>query len=72
MLSQVFILQDLENNQFLYPTPEGDVGFTPFLSEAGMFTTEDEAQETAEMMHADNFFLFKCFVDLETKLAHRH
>ena len=72
MLSRVFVLQDLENYQFLYPTPDGDVGFTPFLSKAGMFSSEDEAQETAEMMHADNFYLFVCFVDLETQLARRH
>ena len=71
MLCRVVILQDLENLQFLCPTPDGDVGFTPLITKAGMFEDEEEAQDTAEMMHVDNFQLFFCYVDLETKLSHR-
>lgn len=71
MLCRVVILQDLENLQFLCPTPDGDVGFTPFINKAGMFEDEEEAQDTAEMMHVDSFQLFFCYVDLETKLSRR-
>lgn len=71
MLCRVMLLQDKENCQFLCLTPDGDVGFTPFITEAGMFESEDEAQETAEMMHVDNYCIFTCFVDLDTMLAHR-
>lgn len=71
MMCRVVILQDLENMQFLCPTPDGDVGFTPYLLEAGMFEDDDEAKDTAEMMHVDQFHLFYCYVDLETKLSRR-
>lgn len=71
MMCRVVILQDLENMQFLCPTPDGDVGFTPYLLKAGMFEDDDEAKDTAEMMHVDQFQLFYCYVDLETKLSRR-
>lgn len=71
MLTRVIILQDLENMQFLTPSPDGDVTFTPFLTEAGMFLSEEEAQETAEMMHCEQFHFFACYVDAQTVLAHR-
>lgn len=71
MLVRVVILQDLENFQFLYPTPDGDVGYTRLLSKAGMFETEEEATETAEFMNVENYSLMTFFTDLETKLAHR-
>ena len=71
MLTRVIILQDLENLQFLAPSPDGDVMFTPFLTEAGMFLSEEEAQETAEMMHCEQFHYFACCVDSEIVLAHR-
>ena len=71
MLTRVIILQDLENMQFLAPSPDGDVTFTPFLTEAGMFLSEEEAQETAEMMHVEQFHHFVCYVDASVVLEHR-
>jgi len=71
MLTRVIILQDLENMQFLAPSPDGDVMFTPLLTEAGMFLSEEEAQETAEMMHVEQFHYFCCYVDASVVLERR-
>ncbi len=71
MLVRVVILQDAENYQFLYPTPDGDVGYTSLLSKAGMFENEQEAIDTADFMHIENYSLIPVFVDLETKLSRR-
>lgn len=71
MLTRVIILQDLENMQFLAPSPDGDVMFTPLLTEAGLFLTEEEAQETAEMMHCEQFHYFACYVDASVVLERR-
>jgi hypothetical protein len=71
MLTRVIILQDLENFCFLAPSPDGDVMFTPYLVQAGMFLDEEEAHDTAEMMHCEQYHLFVCFVDAETALKHR-
>jgi hypothetical protein len=71
MLVRVVILQDAENYQFLYPTPDGDVGYTPLLSKAGMFESEQEAIDTAEFVGCENYSLMSFFTDLQTKLTHR-
>lgn len=71
MLTRVIILQDLENMQFLAPSPDGDVMFTPLLTEAGLFLSEEEAQDTADMMHVEQFHHFVCYVDASVVLERR-
>ena len=34
---QRFIVQDLENHEFLYPDPFGDIGLTPNIISAGCY-----------------------------------
>lgn len=71
MLSRVIILQDLENMQFLAPSPDGDVMFTPYLTKAGLFLSEEEAQDTAEFMHVEEYSFFVCYLDQDTILSRR-
>jgi len=71
MLTRVIILQDLENMQFLAPSPDGDVMFTPLLTEASLFLSEEEAQDTADMMHVEQFHHFVCYVDASVVLERR-
>jgi len=71
MLVRVVVLQDVENHKFLYPTPDGDVGYTALLSKAGMFETEEEAIETADFVGCENYAMTTFYTDLETKLSRR-
>ena len=34
---QKFIVQELENHEFIYPDPFGDIGFTPNIKSAGQY-----------------------------------
>ena len=45
-----YIVQDLENFEFLCPHPEEVVGFTPFLNQAGHFEEFESAVEAGEDM----------------------
>lgn len=42
-----FIVQDLETHEFLYPE-DGNVGQTPYLSQAGRFEYQEDAIEAGE------------------------
>jgi hypothetical protein len=37
-----------DGNAYLYPAPQGDVGFTTDLSQAGAFDSREEAELTAQ------------------------
>lgn len=46
---RVYVIQDADSGEFLYPSPDGDVGFTKFLRDAGRQDDPEEAIETAQM-----------------------
>jgi hypothetical protein len=57
----VFIVQDRASHLFLYPSQDGDVGYTPHLREAGYFFSADEAVECAlETCDLPGFDVFQC------------
>ena len=57
MGERVFIVQDRESAQFLRPDA-GDVGFTTWINEAGVFENEEAAKETASFHCSEGFVLF--------------
>jgi hypothetical protein len=46
---RVYVIQDADSGEFLYPSPDGDVGFTKFLRDAGRQEDPEEAIETAQI-----------------------
>lgn len=52
---QVWVVQERQDGDFLYPSPDGDVGFTMFLSDAGRFECFESALETAELQLGDDY-----------------
>ncbi|ODP33326.1 hypothetical protein A9762_19410 [Pandoraea sp. ISTKB] len=57
MYGRVFIVQDRESAHFLCPDA-GDVGFTPWVTSAGAFDSEEEAIETAASHCSEGFVIF--------------
>lgn len=56
-----YIVQDLETHEFLYPSPDGDVGQTPYLKQAGRFEEYQDAIDAGQDMGVPfvvfNFYL---------------
>ncbi|MDF0607095.1 hypothetical protein HZU77_015825 [Neisseriaceae bacterium TC5R-5] len=63
MIGPVWVVQDNDSGLFLYPSPEGDVGFTKFLSHAGRFDNPESAIETAHFLLGNDFTVSKFFDD---------
>lgn len=59
--SPVWIVQDKESCLFLTPK-DGDVGYTPYLTEAGHFDSAAAAYETAADCCDTGFMVFPCFL----------
>lgn len=57
----VWIVQDRASHLFLMPK-DGDVGYTPFINEAGYFEEAQAAIETANDWCDDGYIVFPCFV----------
>ena len=57
-IAHVYIVQSRETGDFLYPSDTGDVGYTPFVNEAGYFYEREEAIETALEEIGQNFIVF--------------
>lgn len=47
-----YIVQDLETCEFLYPSPDGDVGQTPYIKQAGHFEEMQDALDAGEDLGA--------------------
>ena len=45
-------MQDLETHEFLYPSPDGDVGQTPYIKQAGHFDEIQDALDAGEDLGA--------------------
>lgn len=65
MFRRVWVVQDAETGEFLYPSPDGDVGFTRFLKHAGRFEEEGEALDTAAFNCSEGFSLTSFFEEGE-------
>lgn len=48
-IRRVYVIQDMDSGEFLYPSPDGDVGFTKYLRDAGRLEDPEEALETAQI-----------------------
>jgi hypothetical protein len=53
-----YIVQDRESKLFLMPS-EGDVGYTPWMVEAGRFDEMDAAIDTAHLHCSEGFDVVK-------------
>ncbi len=62
---RVYVIQDADSGEFLYPSPDGDVGFTKFLRDAGRQYDAEEALETAEM-NLGNAYVITSFFEEAT------
>ena len=60
MCSRVYIVQDRESGYFLRPDV-GDVGFTVWVDEAGVFDSEDAAVDTGSGHCSEGFLVFAFF-----------
>ncbi len=49
------IVQDSESRAFLCPSDDGDVGYTPWIDEAGHFQNLAEAAECAEVYCSEGY-----------------
>ncbi|MCD0494495.1 hypothetical protein B0T49_21770 [Chromobacterium violaceum] len=61
-IGPVWVVQDTDSGLFLYPSPDGDVGYTKFLSDAGRFDAIESAIETARF-HLGSQFRITQFYD---------
>ena len=52
---QKFIVQELENHEFIYPDPFGDIGFTPNIKSAGQYESYEDASVQRLKKSAANF-----------------
>ncbi|MDO4226834.1 hypothetical protein [Neisseria sp.] len=62
---QRFIVQDLENHDFLYPDPFGDVGFTSNLKAAGQYETYEDALQAGVDEIGGEFQIFAFYQKIE-------
>lgn len=62
---QRFIVQDLENHEFLYPDPFGDVGFTPHLKAAGQYENYEDALQAGVDEIGGDFQIFAFYQKTE-------
>ncbi|MEN2424907.1 MULTISPECIES: hypothetical protein [Chromobacteriaceae] len=61
-IGPVWVVQDTDTGLFLYPSADGDVGYTKFLSDAGRFDSAESAIETA-VFHLGGQFHVSSFYD---------
>ncbi|MRN38044.1 hypothetical protein GJU80_08325 [Neisseria brasiliensis] len=55
---QKFIVQELENHEFIYPDPFGDIGFTPNIKSAGQYDSYEDAFNAALEEIVGEFLIF--------------
>lgn len=55
---QKFIVQEMENHEFIYPDPFGDIGFTPNIKAAGHYDTYEDAFNSAMEEVGGDFLIF--------------
>lgn len=55
---QKFIVQELENHEFIYPDPFGDIGFIPNIKSAGQYDSYEDAFNAALEEIGGEFLIF--------------
>lgn len=65
MIGPVWVVQDRDTGRFLCPDPNGDVGFTRYLGDAGRFLDAESAIDTARFQLGDSFVVTKFYDDLD-------
>ena len=60
-VSAKFIVQELENHEFIYPDPFGDIGFTPNIKSAGQYESYEDAFSLRLKKSAANFLIFSFY-----------
>ena len=58
---QKFIVQELENHEFIYPDPFGDIGFTPNIKSAGQYESYEDAFSSAIEEIGVEFLIFSFY-----------
>lgn len=58
---QKFIVQELENHEFIYPDPFGDIGFTPNIKSAGQYESYEDAFISAIEEIGGEFLIFSFY-----------
>ncbi|EER56298.1 hypothetical protein NEIFL0001_0674 [Neisseria flavescens SK114] len=58
---QKFIVQELENHEFIYPDPFGDIGFTPNIKSAGQYESYEDAFNSAIEEIGGEFLIFSFY-----------
>lgn len=58
---QKFIVQELENHEFIYPDPFGDIGFTPNIKSAGQYESYEDAFSSAIEEIGGEFLIFSFY-----------
>ena len=59
---QKFIVQELENHEFIYPDPFGDIGFTPNIKSAGQYESYEDAFNSAMEEIGGEFLIFSFYI----------
>lgn len=65
MIGPVWVVQDRDTGLFLCPDPNGDVGFTRFLGDAGRFDNAESAIDTARFVLGNSFVVSNFYDDLD-------
>lgn len=68
-MRRVYVVQDGDEGMFLCPSPDGDVGYTRWVREAGQFDDEQAALDTADMCCDPGYQIFSFFVE---RMSCRH
>ena len=55
---QKFIVQELENHEFIYPDPFGDIGFTPNIKSSWQYESYEDAFNSALEEIGGEFLIF--------------
>lgn len=62
-IGPVWVVQDTDSGDFLYPHPDGDVGFTKLLKHAGRFEDPESAMDTAAIVLGHDFSVSMFYED---------
>ncbi|MBP7810815.1 MAG: hypothetical protein KA006_00675 [Neisseria sp.] len=62
---QRFIVQELENHEFLYPDPFGDIGLTPNIKSAGCYESYEDALNAGVEEIGGEFIIFSFYEKLD-------
>lgn len=63
-VTPVWVVQDVDSGLFLYPSDDGDVGFTALLRDAGRFDNAESAIDTARFHLGDRFVVTKFYEEM--------